>query len=461
MSDNNYHILFWPDVNYEPGHWRPVMSMAQKVKKWAEKEKEIINCDIKFLCTPECQPIIERVLEPNGDRVFGKEEIETVLKDLFPVGYSSLASQRPEEAHSRINHCLKIASGAFDGLLKNFQPRLLIAGYFVSMEALLIKYRYDNVVRKILEDEFVSEDGSVFTPPPEMEIIITTTYLRHPNEDPAITSLRFLAHHAPEHSSKLMQAAFGNSAESRRFNGSLSSVKEFIEPLEDVVELITCPHELDHDDFKHRENTYYVEPCILDTNPEHNPVKDVNLIYTTAGSRVRDYVESAKSMFQALERMINITAAKNRKLEMAVGYTLREEFDSTDKITIKEWADQADCLKRARSAIIHGGLASIKECIYFGIPPIVIPMGKDQMDNAIRVVDREVGSMLMLDDLTEHGLYNAIMKAELNTGVKKQLNKMRNRFRELEETEPSMEHIIKALGLNYVFCKGKLVLQPK
>jgi len=436
MSNN---ILFWPDVNYEPGHWRPVMSIAQKVKEWAEEDE--INCNIKFLCTPECQPIVERVREPNGDRVFCEDEIETVLKDLFPIGYSSLANERPEEAHSRMNHCLKIASGAFDELLKDFQPRLLIAGFFVSMEALIIKHRYDTIIRKRLEDEFPENDF------PEMEIIITTTFLRHPNEDPAITSLRFLAHHAPEHSSKMMQAAFGNSAESKRFNGSLSSVKEFIDPLEDVVELITCPKELDHDDFKHRKYTHYVEPCILDTNPEHNPTKDVNLIYTTAGSRVRDYVESAKSMFQALQRMINITAAKNRKLEMAVGYTLREEFDSTDKITIKEWADQADSLKRARSAIIHGGLASIKECIYFGIPPIVIPMGKDQMDNAIRVVDKEVGSMLMLDDLTEQGLYNAIMKAELNTGVKKRLDKMRIKFREYENAKLSIGYIKEALGI--------------
>jgi len=426
----SYNILFWPDVNYEPGHWRPVMSMAQKVKS------SIGNCNIKFLCTPECKPIVEKTKWPNGSRLFGDEEIETILKDLFPIGYSSLANEKPEEARSRIDHCLKIASGTFDNLLETFQPCLLIAGYFVSMEALLIKRRYDTVIRKRL-------GGSL----PEMKIIITTTFLRHPNEDPAITSLRFLVHHAQEHSSKLMRAAIGEADESSLFNGSLSSIKDFIEPLENVVELITCPKELDHDDFEHRENTHYIEPCILDTDPENNPAKDVNLIYATAGSRVRDYVESAKSMFQTLRKMINITAAKNRKLEMAVGYTLAEEFGSTNKITIKEWADQAASLKRARSAVIHGGLASIKESIYFGIPPIVIPMGKDQMDNALRVVDKEVGSMLMLDDLSEHGLYNAIMKAELNSDIKKRLDKMRKRFEELEAAEPSIAHIKKALGI--------------
>jgi len=416
--------------------------MAQKIKKWAKNEN--VDCKIKFLCTPECKSIVERVKWPNRRRLFGEREIKTILEDLFPVGYSSLANEKPEEARSRIDHCQKIASGAFDKLLKKFQPHLLIAGYFTSMEALLIKYRYDMVIRKHLKEEFPGGDF------PEMNIIIATTFLRHPSEDPAITSLRFLMHHAREHSSKLMQAAMGNTTESSKFNGSLSSIQEFIGPLETVTELITCPQELDHDDFKHRENTYYVEPCILDTNPSCKFIdRDADLIYATAGSRVRDYVQSAKTMFQTLQRMINIAAAKNKKLEMAVGYALAEEFVSTGRITITEWADQTYSLKRAQSAVVHGGLASIKECIYFGIAPVVVPMGKDQMDNALRVINKEVGSMLMLDDLTEDGLYNAIMKAKLNSGIQKRLKEMQKSFMTLEKANPSpsIEHIKKALGM--------------
>jgi len=421
-----YNILFWPDINYEPGHWRPVLSMAQKVKN------AYMGCAIRFLCTPECKSIVESVKMPSGTRLFGSNEIFTILDKFFPVGYSTLVNEKPEEARLRIDHCLKIAQGEFDGLLKTFKPHLLIAGYFVSMEALLIQYRY-NKIRN-------SSD-------PEMKIIIITTFLRHPSEDPAITSIRFLAHHAQEQSSKLMRAAVGDTTKSSAFNGSFSSIQDFISPLETVTELITCPQELDHDHFKHRKNTYYVESCILDTNPNYIPGKNLNLIYATAGSRVRDYIESAKAMFQTLQNIIRISAASHRTLELAVGYTLREKFSSTSKITIKEWTDQADSLKRARSAVVHGGLATIKECIYFGIPPIVIPLGKDQMDNALRVVNKEVGTMIMLDTLTPVELYNTILNAEKNSDINNNLSNMQRKFIAMERSQPSIWYIKRALGI--------------
>jgi hypothetical protein len=487
MSDKK-NILFWPDINYEPGHWRPVLSMAQKVR-------DDMGHNIKFLCTPECKEIITGVKRPNGRRLFSDNEIITILGDLFPIGYSALANAKPEEARSRIDHCLRIAKGEFDKFIQNdakdkyFKPDLLIAGYFISMEALLIQYRYSEIYEMPIDD------------PSVMKLIITTTFLRHPSEDPAITSLRFLAHHAQEHSSKLMRAAAEIKEEdTSRFNGSFSSIEEFIQPLEDVVELITCPEDLDHDHFKsgHRKNTHYVEPCILDmspnlsmhlffSNPNNNPYHNSDLdpdtaldiilghipsfnfnlvnpavnknpayIYATAGSRVRDYVESARTMFKTLQEMITMPEANHRKLEMAVGYTLEEEFASTginvrpgliERITAMRWVDQNACLKRAWSAVIHGGLASIKECIYFGVRPIVIPFGKDQMDNALRVINKEVGSMIMLGGLTEKGLYDTIMDAEGCADIQKSLSKMRAKFLFEENFKrPSLEHIRKALG---------------
>jgi len=145
-------ILFWPDINYEPGHWRPVMSIANKLKKELQT-----GCEIKFLCTPECKPIVQSVRKPNFTRLFKDQDIETILEELYPVGYSTLANEKPEEARSRIEHCQKIADGAFDELLENFQPHLLIAGYFISMEALLIKYRYDNVILPKLENVSIND----------------------------------------------------------------------------------------------------------------------------------------------------------------------------------------------------------------------------------------------------------------------------------------------------------------
>lgn len=433
----SYKILFWPDVRYEPGHWRPVMSMAQKIKGCTEiVGNNNDNNNIRFLCTPECRQIVDRVKIAEIDPLFGNHEIETILPEHFRVGYSSLASEMPEEARSRIDHCQKIADGEFDNMLRSFRPHLLIAGYFVSMEALIIQYRYNKIVRHTLGSNT-----------PELKIMITTTYLRHPAEDPAITSLRFLAHHAQEHSAKLMQAATGDAV----YDGSFASIQNFISPLEDVVELITCPQELDHENFQHRENTHYVEPCILDVEPHIQPPKDEELIYASAGSRVLDYVDGARSMFQTLQDMMKTPLATkaNRKLEMAVGFALEKDFKDCEEknITIKNWADQTESLKRAKSAIIHGGLATIKECIYFGIPPVIVPLGKDQTDNALRVVNKEVGVMIMPGALDGDRLYNVIMDAETNSDIRLKTETMQEKFRAYEAAGLSVNFVKNVLGI--------------
>lgn len=411
------NILFWPDINLEAGHWRPVIAMADKVRK-------LPDFSVKFLCTPECETLIKNCdLSPDFS-------YSVVLNDLYKVGYSSLVFEKPEEAHSRIEHCLRIASGELDTEINNFQPDLLIAGYFMSLEALLIQYRYNR--NKPVEDQ--------------MKLIITTTYLRHPNENPYSTSLRFLVHHSQEVSSRLMQEAAPDPDYCSQFDGSFNSIKEFIAPLDYVRELITCPQELDHPEFKHRTNTHYVEPSILDTSSAQ--IKNPKLIYASAGSRVRDYVEGARSLFRILQNMVNMNSAGTRQLQLAVGYALKEEFFESDNVKIVDWATQTEILKRANSAVVHGGLATIKECIYFGIPPIIVPLGKDQMDNALRVVNKKVGSLMMLDSLTEERLYNAILAAETNLEIKSNIEKMQNKFISDETSPPSIDHIKEELGIS-------------
>jgi UDP:flavonoid glycosyltransferase YjiC (YdhE family) len=156
-------------------------------------------------------------------------------------------------------------------------------------------------------------------------------------------------------------------------------------------------------------------------------------------------------MFITLGGMARIAASANRKLKIAVGFALREAFTATNNIDITDWAVQTDILKEARSAVVHGGLATIKECIYFGIPPIVVPLGKDQMDNALRVVNKNVGSMVILSNTTAQGFYDAVMRAELNHSIQKALRTMRNKFLKLEQGQIakrfSITYIKEALGI--------------
>lgn len=388
------NILIWPDINFEPGHWRPVMAMAKKLST---------NNTVKFLCTPDCARIIEG---------YGFES-EIIFEEYYPLGYSTIISEKPEEVRSRIDHCVKIADGYLDNIITNFRPDLLLAGFFVSLEAQLMKYRYN------------------------LEYMITTTYLRHPENTPAIMALRFLSANPPELSTRLMNKATGLD-----YTGSFNEMQAFTQPINDVKELITCPREFDNAEFIHLPNTHYVEPSILvDDGSVTSPGSSWKVIYTSAGSRVRDYLESARNMFKILERTMSLGGMENRYLRMAVGHTLEEDFSNKPRIQIVNWAYQTGELKIASSAVIHGGLASIKECIFFGVPLIIIPLGKDQLENANRVLSKRIGTIAMPENLNEKRMSKAIMEAETNQVIRGNLQRMKDAFVKIEEDSPSLELI--------------------
>ncbi|MDG5816450.1 glycosyltransferase [Chitinispirillales bacterium ANBcel5] len=394
-------VLIWPDIRYEPGHWRPVMAIAEKLLNPSTYGIDD-NFEVRFLCTPECERILD-AHDPEWPR-------DVAFDGLYDIGYSSLEVERPHDAHSRMEHCRRIANGELDDIINDFQPDLILAGFFVSLEALLIHYKYD------------------------VPMMITTTFLRHPDEDPAITSLRFMAFHSPEESAWLMNAVTGGN----EYNGSTDSIVQFIAPLEDVHELITCPQELDHPEFVHRSKTIYVEPCILDAEPATGSRK----VFVTAGSRVRDYEDKARKLFDTTREL---SAVYEKEFYFAVGYSLfglyRPPifFRRDSRIEVVRWANQTQVLQNSSVAVVHGGLATIKECIYYNVPMVIIPFGKDQMDNALRVVNVKVGIMKMLDNLTKESLQDAIINAETLTWTRRW--RLSLHFKEMERQAPSVRKI--------------------
>lgn len=73
---------------------------------------------------------------------------------------------------------------------------------------------------------------------------------------------------------------------------------------------------------------------------------------------------------------------------------LRDAADVTDlppNVTLVPWAPQREVLEHTDIAIIHGGAASVLECIETEVPMIVYPKATDQCGNAARVVFHGLG----------------------------------------------------------------------
>jgi MGT family glycosyltransferase len=63
-------------------------------------------------------------------------------------------------------------------------------------------------------------------------------------------------------------------------------------------------------------------------------------------------------------------------------------------VTVTRWARHADVLPHCSAVITHGGHGTVMKALIAGVPLIVVPLGRDQPDNAGRVVHAGAGIRL-------------------------------------------------------------------
>lgn len=84
----------------------------------------------------------------------------------------------------------------------------------------------------------------------------------------------------------------------------------------------------------------------------------------------------------------------------------------------EDYVPQTFILQRCNLAIIHGGNNSITECLYYGVPIIVLPVFFDQFDNAQRVADLCLGKKLLPYSCSTADLMDAINGTLANKTLK-------------------------------------------
>lgn len=63
-------------------------------------------------------------------------------------------------------------------------------------------------------------------------------------------------------------------------------------------------------------------------------------------------------------------------------------------VTVTRWVRHADVLPRCSAVITHGGHGTVLKALIAGVPLVVVPLGRDQPDNAARVVYAGAGIRL-------------------------------------------------------------------
>lgn len=406
-------VMIWPDIYREQGHWLPAINLAKTLLDE--------GYGVEFMGIPDCKGVVDPY-----HAVF-----HTILEDIYPVGHTLNDRLEPIGQRWKPHHLLPLSRGALDSLFTGAsRPDLLVVGYFACLEGLILSQKYN------------------------VPLVILTTYLRHPDDLPHLFAKMKMLHLDLPVAQKIIDQAT---------NTTRTTLDTFLAPLVDAPEMIPCAREFDYydADWEHRASTVYVEPMIervsldgeepvqrTETLVKPIPATGKKLIYGTSGSQVADYEDKAKQLFDGLIGMMSSPQMSDYHLVLAMGEKLKAEYyvrygvDKDEKnnrlpsnVTLSAWISQLDILKRAEVVFMHGGLATIKESIWEEVPIVILPHGKDQTDNAMRIERTGVGIVAQDSPSLPATFRQYLMDATSNKWIKQRLKKMREIFRKLEAAE--------------------------
>lgn len=205
-----------------------------------------------------------------------------------------------------------------------------------------------------------------------------------------------------------------------------------------MPEIVLCPRDLD---FPHSEvpSRHYVEPAIdLDRNgaefPWHRLDSGKPLIYCAMGSQSHRNGAAGGVVNMAVEA---VRGRDDWQLVVATGTGAGNgPAEELPNVIRMEHVPQLEVLRRAALMITHGGLGSIKECIYFGVPMIVFPLMRDQPGNGARVAHKGLGA---LGPSSPEALRGEIERILGDSPLRARVRSFSQRFRALERESPSLD----------------------
>ncbi|CAI5442850.1 unnamed protein product [Caenorhabditis angaria] len=92
-------------------------------------------------------------------------------------------------------------------------------------------------------------------------------------------------------------------------------------------------------------------------------------------------------------------------------------------VLIKSWVPQQDLLGNSKclAHVSHGGLNSVIESVYHGVPVVGLPLTTRAYDNLLRVTARDSGILIEKSDFSTESLKNALVEVIENEKFKKEM----------------------------------------
>lgn len=154
------------------------------------------------------------------------------------------------------------------------------------------------------------------------------------------------------------------------------------------------------------------------------PPKKCPLIYISLGT----IMNNAKSFYK---KCIRAFKHENVQVIMSIGTLVNknELGKIPDNFSIYSFVPQLEVLENTDVFITHGGMNSITESLYYGVPMIVIPFITDQPLNAKRIEELQLGKKLEYKRITSEMIRTTALSVMENPSIHRQVLEMKKELR--------------------------------
>lgn len=229
----------------------------------------------------------------------------------------------------------------------------------------------------------------------------------------------------------------------------INTATSFMCPALKFPEIILCPRQFD---FPRAEdpNRFYVAPSIdFDRSEPDFPWDRLTpgkpILYCSLGSQSHLFPGS-RDFLQAVIDMLSQQSAWQGIVSVGPLLSPSQFRVPGENVLLVNVAPQLQVLQRASLMITHGGLSSVKECIYYGVPMLVFPLKRDQPGNAARVVYHGLGVMGNPKRISVEKLRTLVGAVQGSPSIRANIEAMSQEFQRAERLNPGLEIIEGMLG---------------
>ena len=221
----------------------------------------------------------------------------------------------------------------------------------------------------------------------------------------------------------------------------------------DVPELVMATRELDFPQVAQSMVRHYAGACVDASRPNDpfdwsrvDPQKQ--LIYCSLGSHSEWAKENWRRLITSLTEAMTHLSDKQLIIQVSDEEDREAINPVPDNVIVADWVPQLEVLEKADLFITHGGLSSVREAIYFGVPMVVFPYGMDQPGNAARVVFHKLGLRGDISTVDAQKISDLITRAMTDSDIQHSIEQMRGIFRRQTNYQETVAFLERFMSTN-------------